>query len=781
MNMKALSRKDANGAFSLRRIICLSLSAALISVGISAVVAPASNATGTAGYEARFVSIVDTDGSAAIDGVGITGTSVGSAYDTTWDPTWGAYFGAWSNLFVNYVTAGHTFTVKYKVIDSNNSGAAVAGQAVYLRVNHAGVGYSGNGGASLAEVTAIPGWGSNSGCAFAADCAIIKAVSNSQGFVTWTFTNTNTDAEAEVRPAALNGKTPGLNAPYGATSFTLMPSFIPTTSGNSDFTGTVALEGNPPANALDRLEVHVMQAPPGFQPASETLTATTGLLGTHNEPGEATAITVTNNYFKVGSTYKSAYAYQGAAFSLTYHVVDSATGTSAADGTPVTLTINRKYTSSNAKFSVPTGVVNSYGGDSYPNGVHGKTLSGTTDASGNVTFSLVNSDSYCDALPYPADVNGSAMNTGGPKTQIALQSGGDLTEVISFLEIHFVRNPANEIKCTFPAHKADLVVSQASISADGNEVTCTATPGTLPYEGERLFSEPGYPDGIYRSHSLPTQATYYLVYNGVPVWAKSTAATTDASSAYADYIQTKSATLTSATFSIPKTWNPSSVATVACRIKQSAAYGASGTSTSSAIILKASGKSKKVKSLAKTTNVSMRLVSGFLNKDKSGAPTDYVDFSSDPVKNGWAQYYGPNIGVFYKYIKAGSSTTMTWNVTDAVSGAPYALKTVYLIVNKNYGGVENATFVRPGGGRVNANPYNDALQETRIMGITDPAGNVTFTLKNTNSASEAEPAPEALNKIQPTSVTPLFSTITLTAGLPETQETKDIIWGHITK
>jgi len=82
---------------------------------------------------------------------------------------------------------------------------------------------------------------------------------------------------------------------------------------------------------------------------------------------------------------------------------------------------------------------------------------------------------------------------------------------------------------------------------------------------------------------------------------------------------------------------------------------------------------------------------------------------------------------------------------------------------------------------VNENPENWSLRETRIMGITDPAGNVTFTLKNTNSATQAEPAPEALNKIQPTSVAPLFSTITLTAGLPETQETKDIIWGHITK
>lgn len=498
---------------------------------------------------------------------------------------------------------------------------------------------------------------------------------------------------------------------------------------------------------------------------------TTGILGTYDKTADLPSW---KSYYGSGLGWYDAYAYQGSTVNITYQV-KLPDGTAVANA-PTTFIVNKGYSGSAAKFSSPSGI----NASTTSNGTDGAAITVQTDSNGYVSLALTNSDDYCLAPDAPTSFSNKATSD-GIWSQITVITANSGVENIDILELHFVKNPALERKCVFPAHKTDLVTSQASISVDGNDVTCNATPGTLPYEGERFFNEQGYPDGIFRSYSLPTKATYYLVYNGVPVWAKSTADKTDAGSAFADYIQTKSASLTAATFSIPKTWNENHSATVACRIQQYVDSGAGGTSTSPAVILKASGKSKKVKSLAKTTNVTMRLVAGFLNKDKNGAPTDYVDFSSDPIQNHWSQYYGPNLGVYYKYIKVGSSTTMTWNVTDAVTGAPYALKTVYLIVNKNYGGQENATFIRPGGGAVNANPENWSLRETRIMGITDPAGNVTFTLKNTNSATQAEPAPEALNKIQPTSVAPLFSTITLTAGLPETQETKDIIWGHITK
>jgi hypothetical protein len=107
-------------------------------------------------------------------------------------------------------------------------------------------------------------------------------------------------------------------------------------------------------------------------------------------------------------------------------------------------------------------------------------------------------------------------------------------------------------------------------------------------------------------------------------------------------------------------------------------------------------------------------------------------------------------------------------------------------VNKNYGGVENATFsyIKNGITYQVAGHATD-LGETQIPGITDANGDVTFTLVNTNDPASAEAKPAALNKVQPDTVTDqVFSTITLMAHLSltsETKETKDFIWAHFVK
>jgi hypothetical protein len=168
----------------------------------------------------------------------------------------------------------------------------------------------------------------------------------------------------------------------------------------------------------------------------------------------------------------------------------------------------------------------------------------------------------------------------------------------------------------------------------------------------------------------------------------------------------------------------------------------------------------------------------------SGVPTNYVDFSYDPIQNNWAKYYGPNLGVFYKYFEVGSTFKVTYKVTNSKTGKALANRPVWLIVNKNYGGVQAASFTYTWNEEVSeALGHSTDLGETQIPGWTDANGMVTFTLTNTNSATQAEPKPAKLYEVQPTSVTPLFSTITLTArlGSDETHETKDIIWGHFTQ
>jgi hypothetical protein len=510
MNMKALSR-----FFRIKCIVATSFSLIALTAGAFSMPASAAPLPG----EMRFMSIEDSNGSSATGdgGVTISGTSVGVAYygqcdgaaanhqpvdDGACDNGSGTYYHRqYTNLYNGYVSAGHTFTVNYKLTSGWPNYTPISGSNIFLRINPKYSAWGGVGAAHLSyQGTPLPhpDWGNQGGsCGFSTnDCADLLAVTNSLGIASWTLTDLTADGAAESRPSPLSSMVSGVDTNGNKVSFSMEPSLDAgnIANGVDVVDGSKTLEIQPPDNISDAVTVHVMQNAAGIIPASETLTATSGLIGSHNDSSTASSF-VSHGWYKSGVSYMSAYAYQGSAISLTYHVVDSSTGTSAVAGTSVSLRINKQYSGSNAKFSVPSGV-NSAG--SYDGG-DGKVLTGNTDASGNVTFSLVNSNTYCESEAMPADVNGLATGTGGIFSQIALMTGDPLQEVISFIEIHFVKNPANEVKCTYPAHKADLVISQASISVDGNDVTCNATPGTLPFEGERFFNEQGYPDGIFRS------------------------------------------------------------------------------------------------------------------------------------------------------------------------------------------------------------------------------------------------------------------------------------------
>jgi hypothetical protein len=65
--------------------------------------------------------------------------------------------------------------------------------------------------------------------------------------------------------------------------------------------------------------------------------------------------------------------------------------------------------------------------------------------------------------------------------------------------------------------------------------------------------------------------------------------------------------------------------------------------------------------------------------------------------------------------------------------------------------------------------------------MTDDQGYVTFVITNTNTATQAEAKPAALNAMQPAGGTDLHSQITLTAGLAQTKESIDLIEFHIFK
>jgi hypothetical protein len=242
----------------------------------------------------------------------------------------------------------------------------------------------------------------------------------------------------------------------------------------------------------------------------------------------------------------------------------------------------------------------------------------------------------------------------------------------------------------------------------------------------------------------------------------------------------KSASISAgASWPILKDWSDGRTSKVQCLVKSYAEKGLDVTRTAVATIEKVG---RTIHQTA-ITDVTMRLVEPAMTKT-NGVPSNYVDFSYDPIQNNWAKYYGPNLGVYYKYFEAGSTFKVTYKVTNTKTGKPVTNRPVWLIVNKNYGGVQMASFTYSWNEEINVvTGHSSDVGEVQIPGWTDGDGMVSFTLTNTNSATEAETKPAKLYEIQPTSVTPLFSTITLTAhlGSDETHETKDIIWGHFTK
>jgi len=292
--------------------------------------------------------------------------------------------------------------------------------------------------------------------------------------------------------------------------------------------------------------------------------------------------------------------------------------------------------------------------------------------------------------------------------------------------------------------------------------------------------------------ATPTYAAYYLFVNRQLVAAKRSGAFAEAPrypeiNAAVDGVTT----VKSATFALDPAWNANgNSATLRCDIQVGTELNSKVLSTPT---LRLQGVGKFIRKTKSTSTVApsavtMRLVTPVMVKDGDGKPVDYVDFKNSPKDDNWAQYYGNadgGLGVFYRYLTAGATLNLKYLVTDSDTKKPLANFPVWLMVNKNYGGVQRASWSFENNGLVNvAKASVQDIGETQFAGKTDAFGYVSFTLVNTTSAADAEPTPATLNAIQPASVgAGVQSTITLTARLSggEVKETKDFLWIHIVK
>jgi hypothetical protein len=285
----------------------------------------------------------------------------------------------------------------------------------------------------------------------------------------------------------------------------------------------------------------------------------------------------------------------------------------------------------------------------------------------------------------------------------------------------------------------------------------------------------------------PTDTAYYLYVNRVLKGGKKFGTTTGLQWMYRGVnLGTEGVTATSATWNVPASWNTSNIARAYCETQ---AFGGNDEvrTLSAGFTIPRLGKyvpRTSTPTKLTPTAVTMRLVEPALTKDAAGKAVNYFDWTYNSAENNWAQYYGKNLAFIYKYMNVGATTTLKWKVTDTDSGSALDNFPVSLIINKNYGGVQNATFSYVVSGETKvaaASPANSGTGETVIAGMTDDEGYVTFVITNTNTATQAEAKPAALNAMQPAGGTDLHSQITLTAGLAQTKESIDLIEFHIFK
>jgi hypothetical protein len=359
--------------------------------------------------------------------------------------------GGWcanNNYYLKMISSGASTTFNY-VVTEHGTTTPVSGAVVRLKMN---TGYSGS---NATWSTSQAGSGSTFGAVSTSnpnDAGYIEATSNTQGEVSFTFTNTNTSGEA---PRLLNVANPypaGCKSPAGQTKASLQPAIQsvtgatlgtqyvdvvwphitsstinPSVAFGSDgtgcnFSGVVELEtGNKGAYPHIRLEKQFLEN--NFDASWWD--------GVYQYRDADTKAYL--KYIPVGSTFK-----------LTYLVTDA--NNKPLANAPVSLIVNANYACAKTFFLYENSLI---GPDDCAGGGQTELEPKKTDKQGRVTFVLTNTNETGEAMP--ADLNGlpSGKELG---TNIKPHLVGATTEGIDMLFAHFVE-PVEKAKVSAPAEK----------------------------------------------------------------------------------------------------------------------------------------------------------------------------------------------------------------------------------------------------------------------------------------------------------------------------------------
>jgi hypothetical protein len=172
------------------------------------------------------------------------------------------------------------------------------------------------------------------------------------------------------------------------------------------------------------------------------------------------------------------------------------------------------------------------------------------------------------------------------------------------------------------------------------------------------------------------------------------------------------------------------------------------------------------------------------NATAAGLPTVRVDFPTFEAANetfvndGLGQYYAAGGRSFFKYVGAGSTITITYTVTTDGT-TPAADKTINFLVNAPYSGSKAAWEVNG----TAVGPSKDAADGygLKVSGKTDSNGKVSFTIKNTDSAANAEAIPTSETQPRAASGRLYGNMKAVIDGLSDMQQIEDLVTFDITK
>jgi len=197
--------------------------------------------------------------------------------------------------------------------------------------------------------------------------------------------------------------------------------------------------------------------------------------------------------------------------------------------------------------------------------------------------------------------------------------------------------------------------------------------------------------------------------------------------------------------------------------------------------------SRSHKIVSGVATLALLLASGLVGQSSSqaaGLPTVRVvspDFNSQNdtfASDGLAQYYAAGGRSYFKYVGAGSTITITYIVTSDGT-APAADKTINFMVNAPYSGSKAAWEVN--GKAVGASQDSATGYGLLVSGKTNSEGKVSFTIKSTDSASNAMAIPSSETQPRATSGRLCGNMKAVIDGLTDMQQVIDLLTFDITK